>query len=78
MSDIKTMPDIEVGDFLLSRDDKQQGIVSRIGTRYCAACGRISRCATVRWPDGKITRPCTRGTMERCSSNGGGNIWRLT
>lgn len=25
MSDIKTMPDIEVGDFLLSRDDKQQG-----------------------------------------------------
>ena len=69
MSDIKTMPDIEVGDFLLSRDDKQQGIVSRIGTRYCAA---------VRWPDGKITRPCTRGTMERCGSNGGGSIWRLT
>ena len=34
MSDIKTMPDIEVGDFLLSRDGKQQGIVSRIGTRY--------------------------------------------
>ena len=28
MSDVKTMPDIEVGDFLLSRDDKQQGIVS--------------------------------------------------
>lgn len=72
------MSNICFGDVVLSRDGSAKGTVVGLSVRYCAACGRVSPCATVRWPDGKITRPCTRGTMERCGSNGGGSIWRLT
>lgn len=51
----------EVGNIIYSRDKKEKGVVKKISSRYCAACGGIETCYVVEWEDGKITKPCIAG-----------------
>ena len=51
----------EVENTLYSRDKKEKGIVQKIQSRYCSACGGTNLCYVVKWEDGKITKPCVNG-----------------
>lgn len=51
----------EVGNTIYSRDKKEKGIVKKISSRYCSACGGIETCYVVEWEDKKITKPCHAG-----------------
>jgi hypothetical protein len=72
------MSNICFGDVVLSRDGSAKGTVVGLSVRYCAACGRVSPCANVRWEDGKLTKPCTRGTMKLVKRSEEGAVWQLT
>lgn len=50
----------DLPDFVLSRDGKLKGEV--IGTRRCQLGGCTGVAFVVRWPDGKRTHPCGKGT----------------
>lgn len=56
----KTIYD-EVGNTIYSRNKKEKGIVKKISSRYCAACGESNLCYVVEWEDKKITKPCIEG-----------------
>ena len=62
----ETMSD--VGKKIWSRDKSECGIVTAESQQYCAACGMTHSCDIVLWPDGKRTKPCTKGI--ECLSNG--------
>ena len=47
-----------------SRDGAEAGKATG-GSRQCAMEGCRGLRIGVRWPDGKLTWPCTKGTMER-------------
>jgi hypothetical protein len=49
------------GDEVVSRDGAEVGRVTGNARTWCAACGRPCRIG-VRWPGGKVTRPCERMT----------------
>lgn len=51
----------EVGNTIYSRNKEEKGIVKKISTRYCGACGGIETCYVVEWEDKKITKPCIAG-----------------
>lgn len=51
----------EVGNTIYSRNKEEKGIIQKIQSRYCAACGISSLCYVVKWNDGKITKPCVNG-----------------
>lgn len=50
----------DLPEFVLSRDGKLKGEV--IGVRRCRLEGCTGRAFIVRWPDGKRTYPCGKGT----------------
>lgn len=50
---------------VVSRDGKTRGVV--VGTRRCQLSGCTGVCAGVRWPDGKLTWPCSKGMQVRKS-----------
>ena len=52
----------EVGNTIYSRNKTESGIVKKISSRYCAACGGVETCYVVEWKDKKITKPCIHGT----------------
>lgn len=49
-----------------NRGHTECGIVIGVTSRYCAACESGHRCLIVEWPNGKRTKPCTKG-MKRLS-----------
>jgi hypothetical protein len=57
---------LEIGKpVVVSRDGKRIGKV--VGTRRCQLAGCTGRCVGVRWSDGKLTRPCSKGMQVRKS-----------
>ena len=56
-----------------SRDGRKTGRV--VGKQsLCSLEGCTGVRVSVRWPDGKLTRPCTKGmTVE----NAGSGLWRI-
>lgn len=48
------------GIVVLSRDEKLAGVTSG-STHYCRMEGCTGRRVTVKWPDGKVTHPCSKG-----------------
>jgi hypothetical protein len=50
--------------FVFSRDGTLQGTTKGHGFR-CRLDGCTGLRLTVRWPDGKTTKPCTKGMHER-------------
>ncbi len=59
-----------LGSKLLNSDETQEGTI--IGYKDCTLSGCRGRCLGVRWPDGKLTWPCSRG----CSVTHDGT-WRI-
>lgn len=55
---------------LLDRDGIETGKILHRSHRYCAACQSNNACYVVRWPDGKITKPCVSG----CEINADGKL----
>lgn len=55
---------------LLSRTGDMTGKILHRSHRYCATCQSNHSCYVVRWPDGKITKPCTAG----CKVNANGML----
>jgi len=54
----KRMP--EKGDTIISREGEHRGKAT--GTRFkCRLAGCNGMRITVKWPDGKVTFPCSRG-----------------
>lgn len=51
----------EVRNTIYSRNKEEKGIIQKIQSRYCAACGTNSLCYVVKWNDEKITKPCIHG-----------------
>lgn len=51
----------DVGKKIWTRDHSEYGIVQKESHRYCAACGFTHSCYIVKWNDGTITKPCTKG-----------------
>ena len=47
-----------------SRDGAQKG-TSKSSSYLCQMAGCTGRRMAVHWPDGKITRPCTKGMFTR-------------
>lgn len=58
----------DVGKKIWTRDKSECGTVTAESQRYCAACGMTHSCNIVLWPDGKKTKPCTKGI--ECLPNG--------
>lgn len=54
---------MELPRTILSRDRKQRGHPTG-GTRHCQMAGCTGLRIAVRWPDGKLTWPCTKGMVE--------------
>lgn len=50
---------------IYNREGTEAGIILGSSRRYCAACGSVSPCYLVRWPDGKRTKPCQFGVRQR-------------
>ena len=44
----------EIGNTIYSRNKEEKGIIQKIQSRYCAACGTNSLCYVVKWNDEKI------------------------
>ena len=63
--------DMEAPRVVLSRDGKEAGLVKGFG-RPCRLEGCLGWRWAVRWPDGKLTQPCSKG-MKTVS----GAIWQL-
>ena len=57
---LEELRDMEAGDKVISRDKTEVGITTG-GTRTCGLEGCLGRHLAVRWPDGKLTYPCTKG-----------------
>lgn len=55
---------------LLDRTGTQSGQILHRSHRYCATCQGNNACYVVRWPDGKITKPCVSG----CKVNRNGKL----
>lgn len=53
---------------VLSRDRKLRGVLTG-GSRRCQLEGCTGRKLGVRWPDGKITWPCTKGMQPAAYPN---------
>lgn len=49
-----------IGKPMWDRDHKEAGIITNVSTRICKTCG-FSPCFIVRWPNGRITKPCIGG-----------------
>jgi len=49
---------------VVSRDGKETGHTTG-STRRCQMDGCLGRRLGVRWPDGKVTFPCTKGMVAR-------------
>lgn len=56
---------------ILSRDGTQRGAPTG-STHTCTMEGCLGRRITVRWPDGRITHPCSKGMREA-----GPDTWQI-
>lgn len=54
--------------FVFSKDGSQKGSTTGHFFR-CRLDGCTGQRLTVRWPDGKTTRPCTKGMHQRSDGN---------
>lgn len=52
---------------MLNRTGDTASAITGMSARYCAVCQRKHSCYIVRWPDGKITKPCTAGVRHNAS-----------
>lgn len=57
------MSDFQLPKTVLSRNGKKKGRVTG-GTRLCGLEGCRGLQIGVRWPDGKLTWPCSKGLKE--------------
>lgn len=51
----------EIGATIWNRDHTVAGTVFSKHRRWCGACQTVTPCYSVRWPDGRLTRPCVAG-----------------
>ena len=58
------------GERVVSRDRQAVGLTTG-GVRSCRLEGCLGLRIGVRWPDGKLTWPCSRGMQRR------GGVWRI-
>ena len=56
--------DFKIPEFVWNRGGKFKGRTTGT-TRRCRMEGCLGICLGVRWPDGKLTWPCTKGMKER-------------
>ncbi len=61
---------MDLDTIVRSRDGKLQGVVTG-ATRRCTLEGCVGQRLGVRWPDGKITWPCTKGMEFK------NNAWQI-
>ncbi len=55
-------PELDIPDFILSKDGKEKGEV--LGTRRCHLEGCTGVAYIVRWPSGRRTHPCTKSCKK--------------
>jgi len=60
----------ETGVKVVSRDGIETGLTTG-ATRTCGMEGCLGRRVCVKWPDGKVTYPCTKGMIVN------GKKWRI-
>ncbi|MEJ6002498.1 hypothetical protein [Paucibacter soli] len=54
---------------VVSRDGLTTGVASNLAGYRCQMEGCTGRRLVVKWPDGKSTRPCTKGMFTRPDGN---------